>query len=592
MKIRHKILPQLSLICAFFFILSYFVASIVLVKLLDYAILIFTISTIISASCCILAVRWTLNYAVLHRIEALYKAIPDVAASEQPWPQIVLPGHDELTAIAVKINLQIDMIANLTARRAPPGEPPALQKSVYLAQFNAHLPKSEKALFSYQEHLASLAHYDRLTSLPNRIFFNEMLNKILKSAERHRHQFALLLIDLDNFKSVNLQYGNSNGDRVLAEMAKRLSEQLRAGDILARVDGDQFIILLNNIKQPKFVSQVAKRLLKSCAMPLNFLPDESSPKLCVITASIGICLYPDDAKSLENLALNIDSAVYKAKRSGGNVFHYYTAKMTLAGYEYLQIEAALRKAIREDEFVLYYQPKLNLADGTLCGVEALIRWQKPELGLIEPKEFIPFAEESGLISQIGQWALREACLANKRWQDQGYQPMRIAVNLSPKQFLHEDITELVVKTLAETGLEAHYLELEITETTMMDNLESAISKLKAIKAMGVHIAIDDFGTGYTSISYLKHFPISVLKIDQSFIKGLPDNQEDSAITKAVIALAHNMGLKVVAEGVENAQQLHYLADHNCDMVQGYYLSSPLPEQKFVLQLSKFEPGLG
>jgi EAL domain-containing protein (putative c-di-GMP-specific phosphodiesterase class I) len=260
--------------------------------------------------------------------------------------------------------------------------------------------------------------------------------------------------------------------------------------------------------------------------------------------------------------------------------------MNTEAHEHIKLEAHLRKAITENEFILFYQPKLNLSTGKITGVEALIRWDSPELGMISPFKFIPLAEETGLILQIGEWALREACKTAKQWQVQGYTPISVAVNLSPKQFRHKDIASLVASVLNETGLAPEYLNLEITETAVMDNVETAIQRLTEIKKMGVQISVDDFGTGYTSISYLKRFPIDVLKVDQSFIKGIPGSADDVAIVSAVIAMAHNLSMTVVAEGVETEEQMDYLAQHGCDVIQGYFISSPLPENKVVLQFTR------
>lgn len=279
-------------------------------------------------------------------------------------------------------------------------------------------------------------------------------------------------------------------------------------------------------------------------------------------------------------------AMYKAKRAGGDIYQYYTHEMDAAAHEHIKLEAELRKAIQNKEFVLYFQPQLDLKDGTIKRVEALIRWEHPEIGLVPPIKFIPLAEESGLIMPIGEWALYEACRISKQWQDEGYDPITIAVNISPKQFRHQDVAKIVTDALKKSNLNPMQLEVEITETAVMDNVDEAINKLITINKMGVHISIDDFGTGYTSISYLRQFPVSVLKIDQTFIKGIPHNQNDLAITSAVIALGHNLGLKVVAEGVETVEQLQYLAEHNCDLIQGYFLSRPLPAAKIVEQFTK------
>lgn len=439
----------------------------------------------------------------------------------------------------------------------------------------------EKELISHKDYLVKLAHYDNLTSLPNRIFFNEMLNKTISHASRHKKMMAILLIDLDRFKNINEEFGFSVGDTVLKEIANRFSTTLRSGDILARLGGDEFIILLNDIGHEKFASPVAEKILQCASQPIIVDDKEFS-----LTTSIGISIYPNDGTSLEDLQHNADIAMYNAKLAGSGVFQYFTKEMNREAHEHIQLEVSLRKAINNNEFILHYQPKLHLSDGGIAGVEALIRWESPELGFISPSEFIPLAEETGLILQIGEWALREACQTNKAWQTEGYQPISVAVNLSAKQFQHPDIAQLVQSILKETGLESKYLELEITETAVMENVDSAINKLNDIKNMGVKISIDDFGTGYTSISYLKKFPISLLKIDQSFIKDIPNNQNNTAITSAVIALAHTLGMEVIAEGVETAEQLQYLADNQCDTVQGYYLSRPLSESKIVLQFSK------
>ncbi|HLB57668.1 MAG TPA: EAL domain-containing protein, partial [Gammaproteobacteria bacterium] len=425
--------------------------------------------------------------------------------------------------------------------------------------------------------------HDALTGLANRNKLEQFINHILASSRRHQQGFALLFLDLDRFKNINDALGHPTGDLVIKELATRFSSVLRAGDVLARVGGDEFIVLLNDISHSKFASPVAEKILHICSQSIKIRANEF-----FITASIGICVFPEDGSSLEDLLKNADMAMYKAKRAGGDIFHYFKKEMNIEAHEHIQMEAALRKAISNQEFVLHYQPKLNLSDGMIIGVEALIRWENPEAGLINPAKFIPLAEETGLIMQIGEWALREACRAAKSWQDQDYQPVSVAVNLSPKQFRHQDIAQLVATILSDTGLNSEYLELEITETAIMDNVEKAIQRLNDIKAMGVKISIDDFGTGYTSISYLKQFPVDGLKIDQSFIKGIPENKDDAAITSAVIALAHNLELKVVAEGVETAEQLQYLADHDCDIVQGYYLSRPLPETKMILQLTKIK----
>lgn len=434
---------------------------------------------------------------------------------------------------------------------------------------------------SSEDHLTRLAHYDSLTSLPNRIFFNEMLNKTFHHAERHKKMMALLFMDLDRFKNINDALGHAAGDEVLKIVAQRFSELLGSGDILAHLGGDEFIILLNDIQHPKEASPIAEKLLAACAAPIQLNDQEFS-----ITTSIGICIYPNDGFSLEDIQRHIDIAMYKAKHAGGGIFQYFSKEMNTEVHQQMQLEMALRKAISNNEFILHYQPLLNLKNGKIHGVEALIRWENPELGLVSPAQFIPLAEENNLIMQIGEWTLKEACRANKAWQEEGYAPIKMAINLSAKQFQHPDIAQIVENVLLETGLNPDYLELEITEAAIMVDVKNAAQKLMELKKMGVHIAIDDFGTGYTSISHLKKFPVDILKIDQNFIKGIPSNHNESAITNAIIALAHSLKMTVVAEGVETAEQLQYLANNHCNIVQGYYLSRPLPEQKIILQLIK------
>lgn len=533
-----------------------------------------------------LLMLWLLRILIIRRLERLDNEVAEISEKSALSQRVDVSGSDELSSVAVEINKMMDIIQasheKLELRVEERTE--ELQKTnVHLQQEITERKSVERELIIHKEHLVRLAHYDSLTSLPNRVFFNEILNKAINHAARNKKSLAVLFIDLDRFKTINDALGHPTGDLVLKEIASRFSTVLRAGDIIARLGGDEFIILLNDIADPKYVSPVAEKLLQVCVQPVKISQHEF-----FITASIGICVYPNDGLSLEDLQKNADMAMYKAKRAGGGVFQYYTEEMHVAAHEHMQLETALRKAITNNEFVLHYQPLLNLKDGVLIGVEALIRWNSPEFGFVSPAKFIPLAEETGLIMQIGEWVLREACRANRSWQDQGYNPIMVAVNFSARQFRHQDITQLVSDVLKDTGLEAKYLELEITETAVMDNVESAISRLNDIKQMGVEISVDDFGTGYTSISYLKRFPINVLKIDQGFIKGIPNNQNDMSITTAIIALAHSLGIKVIAEGVETTEQLQFLADHDCDIVQGYYLSRPLPEAKVILQFTKKE----
>ncbi|EKD73066.1 MAG: diguanylate cyclase/phosphodiesterase with PAS/PAC sensor(s) [uncultured bacterium] len=419
--------------------------------------------------------------------------------------------------------------------------------------------------------------YDALTTLPNRALFNEALNKAISYAKRHDKVLALLLINLDQFENINADQSPTVGDMILKTIAERFKKVLRTEDTLARLDGDEFVILLHDIVKPKFASVVAEKILRACAEPIQE---------CSVTASIGISVYPQDGSSLEDLLGYANDALYRAKNAGGNVYQFHTEELHLEANEYIQLGTALRNAIQNNELVLYYQPKLHIKKGNLIGVEALIRWVHPEFGMIQPAKFLLLAEETGLIIQLGEWVLREACKTNKYWQNEGYEHIVVAVNLSEKQFQHPDLVKTINGILKETNLNPQYLELEINESSVMSDIETAAKKLDAIKTTGVQITIDHFGTGYTSISYLKRFPLSTIKIDQSFIIGVPNNPNDSAITNAFIALAHHLGMEAVAEGVETAEQVEYLTEQNCDIIQGYFISYPLPAKKIEQQLKK------
>lgn len=441
--------------------------------------------------------------------------------------------------------------------------------------------KALEELKRTKEDLAWLAYYDELTSLPNRVFFNQILHKAINHAKRHQKILAILFINLDGFKEISNRFGQTIADLVLKEISTRLSSSLRDEDLLARLEGDEFIVLLNDINKPKFASAVAEKILKNCSQPIKVDTHEVS-----VTASIGISVFPNDANSLEDLVKNADTALFQSKHAGGNTYQFHAQELDIEAREYIKLKTHLLNAIQNNEFSLYYQPKLHLKKGSITGIEALIRWVHPELGIVNPATFIPVAEEAGLIAQIGEWALREACKMNKHWQEEGYEHMTVAVNLSHKQFHDAKLPQTITNVLNETGLSPQYLELEMTEETVMDHIETAAAVLEKLKSTGVQISLDHFGIGYTSISHLKLFPVNVLKIDQSFIKGIPNNPNDVAITNAFIQLAHNLGFEVIAEGVETAEQVQYLSNQGCDMVQGYFLSHPLPAQKIELQFKK------
>lgn len=531
-----------------------------------------------------LLLLWLLRVLIIKRLEKLDFEVADISAKNAIHQRVDAKGTDELSSVSAGVNHMLDIIQashDQLEQRVQQRTHELQKTNIQLSQEISERKSVERELIIHKEHLVRLAHYDNLTTLPNRVFFNEILNKAINHAQRHKKVLAVLFIDLDRFKNINDALGHTFGDLVLKEMGARFATLLRAGDILARLGGDEFIILLNDIGHPKFAGPVAEKILNACAQPVKVESHEF-----FLTASIGVSIFPDDGTSLEDLQKNADMAMYKAKRAGGGIYQYYTHEMDAAAHEHIKLEAELRRAIQEHEFVLYFQPQLSLKDGKIKRVEALIRWEHPEICLVPPMKFIPLAEETGLIMHIGEWAIHEACRTAKQWQNEGYDPITIAVNISPKQFKHQDVAQIVSDSLKEHDLHPKYLEVEITETAVMDNVDDAISKLTIIHDMGVQISVDDFGTGYTSINYLRQFPVSVLKIDQTFIKGLPNNQNDIAITSAVISLGHNLGLEIVAEGVETAEQMEFLTEHRCDLIQGYFLSRPLPANKVISQFTK------
>lgn len=453
--------------------------------------------------------------------------------------------------------------------------------NVKLEQVLAQGNKQTKANNTIFEYPLRLSHYDPLTSLPNRVFFNEILNKAISQAKRHNNLLAIMIINIDDFRTTNNLYGQEIGNLVLKELSTRFQQALRAGDTIARLNGDEFIILLDNINDPKFASPVAEKILNLCTQSIQI-----QNKTIFITASIGIAIFPNDGDALQQLESRADTSMYKAKRLGGNLYQYYQHDLDLAAREHVKLENALRQAVLNHEFVLYYQPQLNLSDGNIRSVEALIRWNHPEFGLMSPEKFISLAEETDLIKPIGEWAIREACKTNKSWQEAGYDPVVVAVNISPKQFLHENLSLIIKRTLTEFNLKPRYLEIEITESVVLEDMKRVVQKLNELHQLGVRISIDDFGTGYTSINYLKQFPLNALKIDQTFIRGIPESANDEAIISSIISLGHNLGLEVIAEGVETTEQIQYLANQKCDFIQGYFLSRPLPENKIILQFHK------
>ena len=427
-----------------------------------------------------------------------------------------------------------------------------------------------------EERIQYLANHDALTSLPNRARFGYTLNLALQSARRYHRNFAVLFIDLDRFKIINDTLGHEAGDKLLQEMGTRLSRTVRSSDMVARLGGDEFVVLIQEVSEAQQVEPVARKILSAVIKPMVIQAQE-----CSVTASIGICMYPSDAQDEPSLMKNADIAMYRAKEEGKNTYKFYSEKINVHSLERMALETSLRRGLERSEFFLHYQAKLNLQTGQITGVEALVRWQHPELGMVPPGQFIPLAEETGLIVPIGRWVLNTACAQNVAWQREGLPPLRMAVNLSARQFADADLLKDIAAALEESGMKAELLELELTESMVMQNVERADKVLAAIKRIGVRLAIDDFGVGYSSLSHLKRFPIDTLKVDRSFIRDIPQDSDDKAITEAIIAMGKSLNLTVVAEGVETLEQETFLRDHACDETQGYYFSRPIAGDQFV-----------
>ncbi|MGB8339379.1 MAG: EAL domain-containing protein [Burkholderiales bacterium] len=419
-----------------------------------------------------------------------------------------------------------------------------------------------------------LAHHDELTGLPNRVSFNNALEHTIRQSKRKRSKLAVLFIDLDRFKNINDSLGHDAGDHMLQEVSLRLRSALRDSDIVARLGGDEFVVLIDGWLANEDLVSVALKILQAVAKPFTLEGQEYD-----LTTSIGISTYPQHGSDAQELLRHADVAMYRAKELGKNTFQFYAAQMDINSVDRLRMESALRRAITRDEFRLHYQPVLNLATGYMVGMEALVRWQHPQRGLVAPGEFIALAEETGLIVPLGEWVLRAACVQNRKWQQQGYGPLRVSVNLSPRQF-QPNLVALVAKVLEETGLPAQLLELEITEGMVMQNADQAVRLLNELHDMGIALSIDDFGTGYSSLAYLKRFPIDSLKIDRSFITELPLDSDNAAIIRAIIQMAHGLEIHVVGEGVETAEQAGFLSTQSCDRVQGFHYSKPLPHDDF------------
>jgi len=502
----------------------------------------------------------------------IYKLPPEVLS-----PGITIGKLIEL--IAVRGNYPDQIVNNIVS------EIEARMESGALAHSRRLLPDGRIIALSYQpvigggtvvifedvterekaeERARFLATHDDLTGLPNRSVFGEVVSDAVSAGHRYGHMFAVMFMDLDRFKNINDTLGHAARDILLIETAERLKECVRKSDVIARIGGDEFVIMLREVSDQSQVATVARKILAAVVKPVTVHGHE-----CRITASIGISMFPADALNEESLVKNADAAMYLAKEEGRNGFRFHFQDITTQSIERLTLEASLRGALERQELLLHYQPKQDLRHGGISGVEALLRWQHPDLGLLPPSRFIPLAEETGLIVPIGKWVIETACAQNVAWQRQGLPALRIAVNLSPRQFADPGLLGDIDAALDNSGMAPELLELEITESMVMQNVKRAMRVLKAIKGLGVMLAIDDFGTGYSSMSLLKKFPIDVLKIDRSFVREISNSSEDQAIADAIIALGRALDLTIVAEGVETAEQEAFLRAHHCDQIQGY-----------------------
>lgn len=431
-----------------------------------------------------------------------------------------------------------------------------------------------------EQKIEFLAYHDPLTGLPNRLLLQDRVQQAMAHADRTGTQLALMFLDLDNFKKINDSLGHATGDALLKEVASRLSECVRDTDTISRQGGDEFVLVLSDLPDLDATTPVLAKIMGRLQDPFDTDGNELSTSV-----SIGVAIYPEDGHDFETLSKKADTAMYRAKEAGRNTYRFFDEEMNAEVVEHLVIRNGLRRALERSEFILHYQPQIDLASGAVIGAEALIRWQHPEFGLVPPGRFISIAEDSGLIVPIGEWVIHEACRQAMAWKEAGLPELTMAVNLSAVQFRHGNVEQTVMKALGQSGLEPSLLELELTESILIQNVEQVLASVKRLKLLGVKLSIDDFGTGYSSLSYLKRFDIDKLKIDQSFVRDLAVDPDDAAIVNAIIQMAHSLNLKAVAEGVETPEVLQQLRNFQCDGAQGYYFSRPMPADEFARYLS-------
>jgi diguanylate cyclase (GGDEF)-like protein len=484
-----------------------------------------------------------------------------VYAHSPKVPIIVLTGHDDqrVALSAVKTGAQDYLVKG------------KLDRELLLRSMQYSIERKR-----YQEQLEYQANYDALTGLPNRNLLHDRLRQSV-FAQRFVRSIGVVFLDIDHFKFVNDSLGHNTGDKLLQKVAERLSTAVRDGDTVARLGGDEFILILNDQTGQEVIYRAMQRIISKVSEPIEIDGQE-----LLVTASAGISLYPQDGPDVETLLKNADAAMYRAKDKGRNNFQFYTVEMNRQVNERLKMESSLRRALERNEFELYYQPRIHVENGALVGCEALLRWQHPELGLTLPERFIGLAEETGLIVPIGEWVVNAACAQARAWQDAGAAPITVSVNLSMRQFRQEALAGSVDDALRRSGLDPRCLEMELTESLVMQDTEAAIRVLERLREIGVDLSVDDFGTGHSSLAYLTRLPISALKIDQSFVQAIKGTgkSDEGIVAQAIVSLAHNLNLKVVGEGVETAAQFDFLKTHACDEVQGYYFAKPMPASEF------------
>lgn len=499
-----------------------------------------------------------LNLPDCHGLDTVYK----VQNQSPSIPMIVLTGHEDsnLAAKMLQLGAQDYLVKDYIDRNT-------LERSIrYAIERNRLIEQLDKSK-RLEQHLA---YHDTLTNLPNRHLFYDRLQQAILQSKRSEQLTAVLFLDLDGFKRINDTLGHNIGDELLKSVARRLRSSVREVDTIARLGGDEFTVILLEIQHAQDAATVARKILSLISTPYKIEEHEF-----FVTASIGISIYPTDGSDIESLIRKADIAMYRAKGQGKNNYQAYNLSMDARFFEHLTFENSLRKAVANDELVAYYQPQVDLHAGEITGVEALVRWRHPKFGLVPPEKFIPVAEESGLILEIDEWMLRTACQQSKLWEEAGFPDLRVAVNLSTHRFRQKKLTEQVAQILSETGVHPKNLCLEITENNVMQNVETTAGILHGLKEMAVLLSLDDFGTGYSSLNYLKRFPMDILKVDRTFVSGIPGDRADAAISAAIIVLAHSMELKVIAEGVETSEQIAFLQSLQCDEIQGFYFSRPL-----------------